>query len=146
MGSKSPKEFWRVEDERSRGRTDSTSFTAPYRDGKEALNNRILLEKHLKWANREPTPYISVYDNWDAANNEVGRRLNRGRMDVSMSRIDVSKVPAGKLQYRSVRRLCDRLGVEIEDKAWFNSKHEWIFLNEIPANVVVEECSYYELR
>jgi hypothetical protein len=41
-----------------------------------------------------------------------------------------------RVEYRDVRRLAKKLNLWIEEEAWHNSEHEWIFLNRIPDSAV----------
>lgn len=95
------------------------------------------VKAHLRWRNRKPTPFISVYADWDTAWKEAKRRKKDGKKSrVTLTSIDVSQV-RGELEYRNMRRLCSSLRIWIPGNAWNNSEHEWIFLNHIPEHVIV---------
>ncbi|KAI6350967.1 hypothetical protein MCOR25_010251 [Pyricularia grisea] len=142
--SRAPRVFHRVEDATSRGRICtkrglSTSFKAAFRaESFDSIDNEYLLEMHLIWGKRVPTPYISTYSKRCAAEREARRRVKDGMRDVTISTIDLDMLPDWELEFRNVRRVCKNLDLRIKDRAYNNSEHEWIFLNEIPKEAVVE--------
>lgn len=149
-----PTTFYRVVDEFSQTRVagygllaaDSRSFITfePRNNTKRRLSLEMELHNHLNWANREPTVFISVYSDQDTAWAEARRRERSGRTKVTVMTINVSKCAFDcthkRLEYRNVRKLASKLEIWIDDGAWHNSEHEWIFLHRIPSHAIVREC------
>jgi hypothetical protein len=140
--------FYRVEDECSQARTTdgrvicsgdryaSVDFKARHGRKLEALGRHVT--NHLDWSNRRPTPFISMYNDDTVAFEEAERRKRRGMKNVTITVVDVEKV-RGRVQFRNVRwLLAHRLGRWIPEKAWHNSKYEYIFLHYIPDRAVTE--------
>ena len=136
-----PRVFYRVEDACS---------SAQYIDGKGILAGdtdtavrftsneavlRDLVDQHLDWSNRNPTPFISTYCEESVAWDEAQRRVKRGRKDIINYKIDMDDT-CERAEYRNVQRLAKKLDLWIEEKAWHNSEHEWIFLHRIPDSAV----------
>jgi len=67
----------------------------------------------------------------ETARKEAMRRKKEGKRNVTITVIDTSK-PRRRVEYRNARGLASRLGCEIPEQAWHNSKYEWLFLHHIP--------------
>ncbi|KAF2269353.1 hypothetical protein CC78DRAFT_277823 [Lojkania enalia] len=131
-----PDIYWRVQDEHSRARFRKGEGILAEDAGKVVdFNDRNMvrheLELHLDWANRRPTPFISCYADYNTALCEAERRINKGKRDVWLLRIDL-KACWGEVEFREVRRLAGKTGIWIEEYAWHNSESEYIFLHGIP--------------
>lgn len=136
-----PRVFYRVEDEHSRARyiqgegifAEDTNTVVHF----AVRGTALLVERHLDWANRRPTPFISTYCEESVAWSEANRRVARGKEDVRVYTIDMDESydPA---EYRNVRPLAKRLGLYINNNAYNNSMYEWIFLHRVPDSAVVE--------
>lgn len=109
--------------------------------GARQIHKRAQLTRHLRshidWSNRTKTPFISTYDDYQVAYEEALRRKRRGRKNVTIIIIDISRADH-RVEYRNVRRLAETLGCWIPSKAWNNSEFEYIFLHRIPARAVVD--------
>ncbi|KAI0967658.1 hypothetical protein F4678DRAFT_445118 [Xylaria arbuscula] len=141
----SPRCFWRVEDENSQARTRNSEIRAAgvggdFRHMSPQL--RECLERHLDWADRTPSPFISAYCDEDAANREVNRRLDRGKRHVTITKIDVTDLDYGTVEFRNLRRLAANLGLWIQELAWNNSEHEYIFLHHIPSKAIEDVIDF----
>ena len=138
--------FYRVEDEGSQAVTVlGQGITAA---GKQSINlsakfgldGRVLwenLEQHLDWNSDHKSPFISTYDNEDVAFDIACGRKRLGKKRVSITVIDVSKV-YGQVEFREMRRLVWSLDGWIQEEAYNNSKHEWVFLHHIPDEAIVD--------
>lgn len=104
-------------------------------------NMRVSLGRHfcnhINWSNRQKTPLISVYDDYEAAYEEALRRKKQGKKSVVLVFIDLSRADR-RLEYRNVRGLAKSLGCWIPHKAWNNSEFEYVFLHRIPACAIVK--------
>jgi hypothetical protein len=138
-----PRVFYRVEDADSSARyLDGEGIFAAdidtvvyFGNMGDALFDQV--EQHLKWRNRNPTPFISTYCDESAARREAERRDRQGKKNVKIYKIDMDDTPERR-EYRDVRRLARNLRLRIETNAWHNSEHEWIFLHHIPDEAVEE--------
>lgn len=136
-----PRVFYRVEDADSGARfvkkvgilAADTDTVVDFEGEQAALPDQV--KRHLDWGNRIPTPFISTYSSEFTARNEAERRLRRGKVDVTIYKIDTRSTHK-RVEYRDVRRLADKLRVTIQDEAWHNSKYEWIFLHCVPDDAV----------
>ena len=93
-------------------------------------------DKHLNWSNRTPSPFISVYADFDTVINSAITRKNQGKRGVLIARIDVSK--SGKLWYRYMPKVAKEVGLRIKPQALNNSENEFVFLHRIPGEAIVE--------
>lgn len=137
-----PREFYRVEDARSRARyVDGEGIFAedtdtPVRFANRGTTLRDQINEHLHWGNRNPTPFISTYCDEHAARNEAERRVGRGMEDVRIYFIDMD-ASYERAEYRNLRLLATNLDLQIMNNARHNSLHEWVFLHHIPDSAVV---------
>lgn len=135
--------FYRVEDHTSRARyidgdgllAEDTDTEVNFR--RPDLRLISLVERHLDWGNRDPTPFISMYCEEAVADREADRRVRRGKRDVKIYKIIMPKDKRKRVEYRNVRRLAKELEVDIPEHAWHNSECEYIALNHVPESAVV---------
>jgi hypothetical protein len=138
-----PHVFYRVEDADSsaryvkgKGIIAADPYTVVRFGNKgDALFDQV--EQHLDWSNRRRTPFISTYCYKSAAWREAKRRAKRGKKDVTVYKIDMGKA-LKRAEYRNIRNLASDLRLYIEQNAWNNSEHEWIFLHRVPNEAVVK--------
>ena len=95
-----------------------------------------MVENHLDWQNKNPSPFISVYSDERRAEIEARRRVRDGHDDVFIWEIDTNEAK-NVAQYRNLRRFAKKSGIWIPDFAWDNSEYEWLFLNQIPEAMIV---------
>ncbi|KAN0109942.1 hypothetical protein V8E51_006329 [Hyaloscypha variabilis] len=142
-----PEIFYRVEDEDSRAQyVPGEGIFAEDMDTRVHLGGssrqlRSQVENHIDWGNRIPTIFISTYSNEEVALREARRRVREGKEEVVVYQIDIER--SRPVEFREMRRLAQRLGVEIPDYAWNNSKYEYIFLHHVPESAVVD-CWEFE--
>ena len=94
------------------------------------------LDRHLDWYNETPSPFISVYADYDTAINSAIARAKRGKKEVIVAHINVKHT--GGLSYRCVPKLADAIGLRIPPRASRNAEEEFVFLHRIPAKAVTE--------
>ena len=139
-----PSEYYRVHDSSSATHFDEENgFVAgdpelplrmfPHHDS-EYQNLFDALGRHLDWSDRTPSPFISVYSDWDTAVNSATARVNRGKRRVFIAHIDVERIKG--LYYRHVPKLARDIGLRIPPQALRNSEHEFVFLRHIPGEAV----------
>jgi hypothetical protein len=133
--------FFRVEDEDSRAQysgedglfAEDTHTWVDFNWWDWRLRGQV--ERHLDWRNRVPTPFISMYCDEAVAHREVKRRVEEGKKDVRVYMINMRESDERR-EYRNIR-LAERLGFDIPERAWNNSKYEYIFLHHVPESAVV---------
>jgi len=99
-----------------------------------------LVQSHLDWQSRTPSPLISVYSDMERAQQEADRRVDAGRHEVVIWEIETSvgQRTGSRAYYRNLRRYRERHDFWIPKFAWNMSEFEWLFLNVIPEDMVVE--------
>lgn len=142
--------FFRVQDAESHSVLTEDGFLAGLDDeygqrwvelpakGSQSFNidTQQYLADHLDWNCPDPSPFISVYTEWDAAETEALRRAQQGNYGVRIYEIDVAQLNRCRVQWRSVRKLAKALGLWVEQNAWHNSLHEVVILHEIPGSAI----------
>jgi hypothetical protein len=142
---RAPTTFYRVEDASSRARRSKGAGICARRQTKYTWNHTALVKlvkKHLVWRNGSRSPFISVYDDLERAQHEAGRRVRDKHLEVVIWKIETSvgKDTGSKAEYRNLRRYRKKQKFNIPGFAWNMSVHEWLFLNEIPEDMVVRKC------
>ncbi|KAH8682891.1 hypothetical protein BGZ60DRAFT_398917 [Tricladium varicosporioides] len=147
-----PRYFFRVQDEDSRARCvhgrgifaedryTGDGFHAPIRKQKRRIKN------HLNWSSVIASIHISTYCDKVVAFKEAKRRVKEGKEAVRVYKIDTwgrVKKSGKPVEYRNMRVLAEKLGVYIPERAWNNSKYEYIFLHHIPESAVVRSWKFY---
>jgi hypothetical protein len=76
--------------------------------------------------------------NWDKgmAFREARRRVREGKKDVRVYEINMRESEERR-EYRNIRLLAERLDFDIPERAWNNSKYQYIFLHHVPDSAVV---------
>ena len=77
-----------------------------------------------------------MYCDEEVAFREAERRVGEGRKDVRVYKIITQKTE--RMEYRNIRLLAERLGLYIPERAWNNSKYEYIVLHHIPDSAIVD--------
>jgi hypothetical protein len=96
-----------------------------------------MVENHLDWDSGVPSPFISMYSEMERAQQEADRRVDKKHNGVVIWEIDTNRAKY-EVQYRNLSRFAKNCGIGIPHCALDNSKSEWIFLDRIPAAMVVE--------
>lgn len=143
-----PYKFYRVEDEDSRAEyvenaglwAENTATRVDFRSYDETLFEQV--GRHLDWANREPTPFISMYGDKDVAEREANRRVRDGKQNVRVYTINMRMLEKNQCEYRNARRLADKLRLYIPKHAWNNSKYEYICLHHVPQVAIIDREDY----
>ena len=142
-----PPAFFRVTDNSSRSQLGEHGFIAsdplfqpdmfpPWSELQRADLKRML-DKHLDWPNREPTPFISVYISARVAWEYARARKRDGWTGVTISYIRRDMIESACLW--RVRALAKDLGYWITARAWQNSDFERIILNHIPKEAIFDQ-------
>ena len=134
--------FFRVEDEDSRARyfdeegilAEDKDTWVDFKNWDEGLLGEV--ERHLDWGNRVPTPSISTYCHEGVALREAERRVRDGKKDVRIYEINMRESDERR-EYRNLRLLAEKLDFDIPERAWNNSKYEYIFLRHVPDSAIV---------
>ena len=106
------------------------------RNPSESQNLFDALDRHLDWSDRTPSPFISVYADYNTAVKNAIARVNRDKRMVFIAHIDVEG--SEDLWYRHVPKLAREIGLQIQPQALNNSRQEFIFLHHIPEEAVTE--------
>ncbi|KAH9204096.1 hypothetical protein DL95DRAFT_398805 [Leptodontidium sp. 2 PMI_412] len=138
-----PEIFYRVEDKGSRAQyvygegifAEDTNTRVHLSGSSRELRSEV--ENHINWRSRIPTIFISTYSTKEVALREARRRIRDGKEKVVVYQIDIREKDR-PVEFREMRRLASRLGVEIPDCAWNNSKYEYIFQCHVPESAVVD--------
>jgi hypothetical protein len=83
-----------------------------------------------------PTVLISTYSKEEVASREADRRVREGKKKVVVYKID-SRKKDRPMEYRELRPLMLKLGLEIPERAWNNSKYEYVVLYNVPESAVL---------
>ena len=146
-----PVEYYRVQDKSSATRfnkvngfiagDDELPVKMSPRSDSEYQNLFEALDRHLDWYDRTPSPFISVYADYDTAENSAIARAERGKKGVFIAHINVKHT--GGLSYRCVPKLAEAIGLRIPQRASRNAEEEFVFLHRIPAKAVTK-YEYFE--
>ena len=104
------------------------------RNPSEYRNLFSALDRHLDWSDRTPSPFISVYSDYDTAVNSAIARVHQGKRRVFIAHIDVEGFEG--LWYRHAPKLAREIGLRIQPPALRNSEHEFIFFHDIPVEAM----------
>lgn len=142
---------WRVEDDYSRAFYREGEGISAESDRWVPLNPRNLYEQkkllsevksHLDWQNDSPTPFISVYTDYDHARAEAERRA-RERSNVVIYELVISAQDVeeyGPIHFRKVTKLMEEtLQSRIPGYVGGNAEDEFLFLHHIPEEVIEGE-------
>jgi hypothetical protein len=139
---RTPSVFFRVQDEYSRAQHHEHRGILSANQSNASFDTRLrktrrTIQDHLDWSSKKPSPYVSVYSDWETALREARRRLADGHEEVVIWKIDTRKGDE-KAQYRNIRPLAHKSGIFVPKRAWNNSTYEWLFLHRIPTSMVVK--------
>jgi hypothetical protein len=142
---RAPTTFYRVEDASSCARLIEGVGIRARRQTTYTWNHTALVKlvkNHLDWWNPSRSPFISVYDDLERAQHEAERREDKEHHEVVIWEIETSigKDTGSKAEYRNLRRYRKKQKFNIPGFAWNMSVHEWLFLNEIPEDMIVRNC------
>ncbi|KAJ5771175.1 uncharacterized protein N7511_003226 [Penicillium nucicola] len=101
------------------------------------------LERHLRWDNREPTPFISTYDSQDRAEQEADRRIDDKEAEVIIWEIVVTNNKGrDSVELVKARELATEVKLYIPKKAWNNSECEVLFWGRIARRHIAGYTKY----
>lgn len=136
-----PTTLWRVTDKSSRSQYyEGEGILAEDQNSRITFNSRKgtlrwVLGGHLIWELRRASPFISTYSNRHVAWKQAKQRVERGKEDVKIHKIDVN-ASNKPVEYRNVQGLAFRLRMEIPQRALHHSEYEYVFLGHIPDRAV----------
>ena len=141
-----PRFLYRVFDDNSVSRLDEDGvdgFVAGNPDG--AFNRnwhwvKYVIQRHMRWANRRPTPFISVTSSRNKAVHYVRQRQEMGHGDVSIAKIDTAALQASGIIIYHMATLVKRTRACLDPVAWNYS--EYLCLHYIPHEAVIEVWEY----
>jgi hypothetical protein len=139
-----PQFLYRVFDDQSVSRFDEVDgFVAgnPY----AAFNRnqywaKHVIRRHMSWANRRLTPFVSVTASRAKAEEYALRRQRMGHGDVSIAKIDTAALRASGIIIFHMATLVKRTRASIDPVAWNYS--EYLCLQGIPRKAIVEVWEY----
>jgi hypothetical protein len=135
-----PQFLYRVFDDQSVSRLNEVDgFVAGNPDG--AFNRhrywaKYVIQQHMRWGNRLPTPFISVTASRAKAFHYAEQREELGRSGVSIAKIDTAALRASGVIIYHMASLVKRTRARIDPVAWNYS--EYLCLHYIPREAVVE--------
>lgn len=97
---------------------------------------KYVLQRHMRWGNRQPTPFISVTASRAKAAHYARQRQELGHGDVSIAKIDTAISRASGVIIYHMATLVKKTGAHIEPVAWNYS--EYLCLRHIPREAVTE--------
>lgn len=134
-----PRFLYRVFDDRSYSRfSEDSGFVAGNPNGAFNRNRywaKYVIQRHMLWSNRRPTPFISVTSRAKAVH-YAKQRKEMGRDNVYISKIDTAKLRASGVIICHMATLVKWTRARIDPVAWNYS--EYLCLHHIPPEAVVE--------
>ena len=110
----------------------------------EVEDTKMYILQHLNWRNRRPTPFISVYTDFETAENEALRRRKESKKDVVLWEICLDD--EDDLEWGTMYKLKGDLGFWIQEYAFHNAKYEALIVHHIPRNFVVCGIRFTDVR
>jgi hypothetical protein len=135
-----PRFVYRVYDTHSISRLDDQNgFEAGDPEGAFSRHRfwaKYVIQRHMRWANRRPTPFISVTSSRAKANHYAQQRLEMGHRGVSIAKIDTSILLGHGCIFYHMANLVKNTRARIDPVAWNYS--EYLCLRHIPREAVVD--------
>jgi len=135
-----PQFLYRVFDDNSVSRLDGIDGFVAGNPGKAFSPNRYwakyVIQRHMRWGNRRPTPFISATSSRAKAVHYARQRQELGHGDVSIAKIDTAALRASGITTYHMATLVKRTGAYIDPVAWNYS--EYLCLRYIPREAVIE--------
>jgi len=141
-----PRFVYRLYDDQSVSRFDEVDGFVAGNPNAAFNRNRYwakyVVQRHMRWGNRRPTPFISVTASRGKALLYAAQREKNGHRDVSIAKIDTAKLLASGVTFYHMATLAKRTGARIDQVAWNYS--EYLCLWYIPREAVVETWKHDE--
>jgi hypothetical protein len=142
-----PRFLYRVFDDRSVSRLNEVDgFVAGDPEG--GFNRRrywakYVIQRHMRWGNRRPTPFISVTSSRAKAVHYARQRQELGHGGVSIAKIDTAALRSLGVIVYHMATLVKGTRARIDPVAWNYS--EYLCLHYIPREAVVEVREHDEV-
>jgi hypothetical protein len=138
-----PRFLYRVFDDQSVSRLDEDGFAAGNPNG--GFNHKkywakYVIQRHMHWGNRRPTPFISVTASRAKAVHYARQRQELGHSDVSIAKIDIAVLRDSGVIIYHMATLVKRTGAHIDPVAWNYS--EYLCLRNIPREAVINSWEH----
>jgi hypothetical protein len=137
--NETPRYYYRVVDDKSHCKYDQDEgFVASIPNAvynPNHWNAKRELEQHMNWANRDPTPFISVTVSREQAIHYALQRMEWGNGSVLIAKIDHSRLKEENIHIHRARDLVQATGAEIEPIA--DNPHEYLCVRRIPVCAVI---------
>lgn len=136
-----PTYLWRVFDDSSNTTFDPTigfyaaNQTWVHNDWYNSERMAEAISKHLVWANRTPSPFISLSANKDFIRREVQRRLLQHKSNIRLAKIELQELNKKKVLHGTVRDLVRSHAVRDVEWRWV-SDWEYLCLLRIPLEII----------
>jgi len=101
---------------------------------------KYVIQRHMHWGNRRPTPFISVTSSRAKALHYAQQRKNLGHAGVSIAKIDTAALRASGVIMYHMATLVKRTRARLDPVAWNYS--EYLCLHYIPPQAVIEVWEY----
>ncbi|KIM76144.1 hypothetical protein PILCRDRAFT_826655 [Piloderma croceum F 1598] len=141
-----PKFVYRVFDDQSVSRFNGVDgFVAGNPDGafnRHRYGAKSVIQRHMRWGNRRPTPFISVTASRAKAVHYARQRQELGHGGVSIAKIDTAALRASGVVIYHMATLVKRTRAHIDPVAWNYS--EYLCLRYIPHEAIVEVWEHDE--
>jgi len=135
-----PRFLYRVFDDQSVSRLNEVDgFVAGNPNGgfsRKRYWAKYVIQRHMHWGNRRPTPFISVTASRAKAVHYARQRQELGHSDVSIAQIDTAALRASGVIIYHMATLVKRTGAHIDPVAWNYS--EYLCLRSIPREAVIK--------
>jgi len=131
---------YRVFDDESVSRfNEADGFVAGNPDGafnRHMRGAKYVIQRHMRWGNRRPTPFISVTDSRAKAVHYARQRRELGHGGVSIAKIDTAALRTSGVIVYHMATLVKRTGAHIDPVAW--NYFEYLCLHRIPHEAVID--------
>jgi hypothetical protein len=128
--------FYRVTDHQSVGRLEAGTRSVSF-DLQDPEEAKRIVEEHANWANRKPTPLISMTDSKRKALEYADQRRAKNRSAITIWVIDREELECAGAEVHQMMELVQITRAEIKYVA--RSWSEWVCVHRIPWCAVVKE-------
>ena len=137
-----PRYLYRVFDETSISTLDEEEGFVAASDSpfnRHRRGAKDVVERHMDWNNRSPTPFIST-TTLRKAEHYAQQRVDWGREEVRIARISTAAMREAGVRIFHMTTLVQDVGASITPESWNHA--EYLCLHQIPREAVVNDWSY----